>query len=102
MLRGYIGLILGLYWGYVGIMDKKMIMETTSTWGLYWLYIGFILWLCWDNGQENENGNYYSSITGSTPSWVANLYGSAWRLAAHACSQKGQCPVSLKNIKPTW
>ena len=30
--RVYIGVILGIYWGYIGIMEKKM--ETTIT-GLY-------------------------------------------------------------------
>ena len=36
------------YWGYIGIMEKKM--ETTiAYWGLYW-----------DNGKEN--GNYYSIL----------------------------------------
>ena len=28
----YIGFILGLYWGYIGIMEKKM--ETTGSIGL--------------------------------------------------------------------
>ena len=34
--RADIGVILGLYMGYIGIMEKKM--ETTIT---YWCYIGF-------------------------------------------------------------
>ena len=60
-LKGCIGynirVILGLYWGYIGIM---------LSWGyigimLYWGYIGIIglYWgLYWDNGKEN--GNYYN------------------------------------------
>ena len=47
---GYIRVILGLYWGYIGVIL-----------GLYWGYIGDILGLYWgyigDNGKEN--GNYY-------------------------------------------
>ena len=56
---GYIGVIwgewkrkwkllyIGLYWGYVGIMEKKM---ATTTYRV-------LLGLCRDNGKEN--GNYY-------------------------------------------
>ena len=37
-----------VYWGYTGIMEKKM--ETTTVyWGLYW-----------NNGKEN--GNYYNIL----------------------------------------
>ena len=32
-IMGYIGIILGLYWGYIGIMEKRM--ETTI---VYWGY----------------------------------------------------------------
>ena len=39
-----------IYWGYIGIMEKKM--ETTIMG-----YIGYILGLYWDNGKEN--GSYY-------------------------------------------
>ena len=53
-LVSYMGYILGLYRGYIGIMEKKM--ETTIM-GLYRDYIGYILGLYWDNGKEN--GNYY-------------------------------------------
>ena len=49
----YLGVILGLYRGYIGIMEKKM--ETTI---VFRGYIGVILGLYWDNGKEN--GNYYS------------------------------------------
>ena len=38
---------LGLYWGYIGIMEKKM---ETAIWGLG-LYGG----IYWDNGKENVN-----------------------------------------------
>ena len=54
-----------VYWGYTGIMEKKM--ETTI---VYWGYTGImekkmettisILGLYWDNGKEN--GNYYSIL----------------------------------------
>ena len=37
---GYIGVILGLYWGYIGIMEKKM---ETTTMGYIRGYIGVIL-----------------------------------------------------------
>ena len=37
--------ILGLYWGYIEIMEKKMETTGFGTLGLYW-----------DNGKEN--GNY--------------------------------------------
>ena len=54
----YIGVIQGLqdlYWGYIGIMEKKM--ETTiACWG----YIRVILGLYGDNGKEN--GNYYNGL----------------------------------------
>ena len=47
-----------LYWGYMGIMEKKM--ETTRVirviyrdYGVYWGYMG-------NNGKEN--GNYYSIL----------------------------------------
>ena len=51
--------IYGLYWGYIGIMEKKM--ETTKTGGVcvclsIYIYIWIILGLYWDNGKEN--GNY--------------------------------------------
>ena len=48
-IMGYIGDILGLYWGHTGIMEKKM--ETTImgyigiiryVLGLYWGYIGIM------------------------------------------------------------
>ena len=39
-IMGYMGVILGLCRGYIGIMAKKM--ETTIL-GLYWGYIGVIL-----------------------------------------------------------
>ena len=42
----------GLYWGYIGIMEKKM--ETTI---VFRGYIGIILGLYRDNGKEH--GNYY-------------------------------------------
>ena len=41
-----------VYWGYIGIMEKKM--ETTI---VYWGFIRVILGLYWYNGKEN--GNYY-------------------------------------------
>ena len=54
--RGY---ILGIYWGYIGTMEKKM--ETTGIIrvilrGIYWEYIGDILGIYRDNGKEH--GNY--------------------------------------------
>ena len=42
-------IVLGLYWGCMGIMEKKM--ETAIVLGLYWGYIGIM---------EKENGSYYS------------------------------------------
>ena len=59
--------ILGLYWGYIEIMEKKMETTGSGILGLYWGYIeimekkmettGFgTLGLYWDNGKEN--GNY--------------------------------------------
>ena len=42
---GYIGYILGLYWGYVGIMEKKMettIMGYIGVIGLFGVYIGIM------------------------------------------------------------
>ena len=36
---GYIGSILGIYWGYIGIMEKKM--ETTIVYGI--IFLGFIV-----------------------------------------------------------
>ena len=58
----YIGVIQGLqdlYWGYIGIMEKKM--ETTiACWG----YIRFIL------GLYGDNGNARKRWSGSFPfSW---------------------------------
>ena len=47
-------IILGLYWGYIGIMEKKM--ETTIN-GSYRGHIEYIWGLYWDNGKEN--GSYY-------------------------------------------
>ena len=44
-----IGFILGLYWEYIGIMEKNM--ETR-------LYIGVMLGTYRDNGKEN--GNYHN------------------------------------------
>ena len=32
---GFIGIILGVYWVYIGIMEKKM--DTTI---VYWVYVG--------------------------------------------------------------
>ena len=43
-IMGYVGYILGLYWGNIGIMEKKM--ETTI---LHWGNIGIM---------ENKNGHY--------------------------------------------
>ena len=45
-LPHYIGITLGLYWDYIGIMENKM--ETTT---LYRDYIRVILGLYWDNGK---------------------------------------------------
>ena len=56
---------IGLYWGYIGIMEKKM--ETTTILGymgdykvyiyiyiwVIWGIIGYILGLYWDNGKEH-------------------------------------------------
>ena len=58
---------LGLYWGYIGIMEKRM--ETTGILGsIEGFFIGVaiggnirvILGLYWDNGKEN--GNYCSGF----------------------------------------
>ena len=46
--RDYIGVILGIFWGYIGIMEKKM--ETLGPFkginrdyiGLFWGYIGIM------------------------------------------------------------
>ena len=38
------GIVLGLYWGYIGIMEKKM--ETTI---VYWGYTRVILGVSWGN-----------------------------------------------------
>ena len=46
------GYILGLCWGYIGIMEKKM--ETTIM-GLYRDYIGYVLGLHRDNGKNMES-----------------------------------------------
>ena len=35
LYRDYIGVILGLYWGYIGIMEKKM---ETIIMGRLWVY----------------------------------------------------------------
>ena len=43
-----------MYWGYMGIMEKKM--EATIM--VYIRSIGYILGLYWDNGKEN--GSYYT------------------------------------------
>ena len=40
LYRDYIGYILGLYWGYMGIMEKKM--EATIV-----VYIGYRIWGIW-------------------------------------------------------
>ena len=53
------GYILGLYKGYIGIMEKKM---ETTIWGLrFRVHIGPFKGVIWvlrrDNGKEN--GNYY-------------------------------------------
>ena len=47
--------MLGLYWGYIGVMEKKM--ETTVA---YWCNVRVILGLHWGNGKEN--GNYCSIL----------------------------------------
>ena len=44
----------GLYWGYIGIMENKL--ETTIM-GYIGLKFGGVFW---DNGKEN--GNYYSIL----------------------------------------
>ena len=44
-------MIVGLYWSYMGIMEKKM--ETTIILGLFWSCME-------DNGKEH--GNYYSGV----------------------------------------
>ena len=63
-MKGYTrSLDYGSYWGYMGIMEKKV--ETTGIiWGLYRdyrvhirVYIRVLLGLYRDNGKEN--GNYY-------------------------------------------
>ena len=41
--------MLGLYWGYIGIMEKKASLG-----------FGVILGSYWDNGKEN--GSYYSIL----------------------------------------
>ena len=53
----YIGVMLGLYWGYIGRMEKKM--ETTIMGYILRLY-RVILGLYWENGKEN--GNYYNGL----------------------------------------
>ena len=56
-----LSLILGyiyIYWGYIGIMEKKT--ETTTYIGFHRGSIGFKLGLYWDNGKEN--GNYYTGL----------------------------------------
>ena len=53
-LKGYVGIILGLYRGYFGIMEKKM--ETLGAFkGICRDYIGVIWGLLRDNGKENGN-----------------------------------------------
>ena len=49
--KGYVG----IYWGYIGIMEKKM--ETIRIIGII---IGYILGLYNDNGKEN--GSYLHGI----------------------------------------
>ena len=34
----YIGVMLGLDWGYIGIMEKKM-QTTILYWGMYWRFL---------------------------------------------------------------
>ena len=54
---------MGLYWGYMGIMEEKM--ETTRDCiGLYGI-AGCILGLYWDIGQEN--GNDYNIVVNVDP-----------------------------------
>ena len=48
-IGGYI-----VYWGYIGIMEKKM--ETT----IYDIGGYIVDWEYWDNGKENSN--YYSIL----------------------------------------
>ena len=49
---GIMGYILGLYWGYIGIMEKKM----EATIGIIGVILG-LYGLHTDDGKEN--GNYY-------------------------------------------
>ena len=45
----------GLYWDYIGIMEKKM---EATTMGYIGIILRYILGLYRDNGKEN--GNYYT------------------------------------------
>ena len=43
--KGYIGVICGIYWAYIGIMEKRM--ETTLR--VIYIYVWDMLGLYWDN-----------------------------------------------------
>ena len=45
-----------IYWGYIGIMEKKMETTIMGCMGI----IGYVLVLYWENGKEN--GNYSSTL----------------------------------------
>ena len=58
----YIGIIV-LYWGFIGIMEKKV--ET----------VGITLGIYWDNGKENGNYDilgimYSEALVPSSASWI--------------------------------
>ena len=66
--------ILGLFWGYIGIMEKKM--EAIGIIGI----IGYILGLYWGNGKENGN---YCNILGVyiciyTNGWLSKFLVPFW------------------------
>ena len=40
--RGYIGVILGLYCGCIGIMEKNMETTISGSYAIHWVYIGIM------------------------------------------------------------
>ena len=82
LYRGYIGAIEGIYWRYVGIMEKNM--ETTIL-GLYRNYTRDILGLYGDCGKEN--GNYYSmlGLYGDNGKENGNYYNRLYRVESTGC-----------------
>ena len=56
--KGCVKVILGIYWGYIGIMEKNMETTIVVYLGMMGLYWGTY----WDNGKQN--GNYYLGFKG--------------------------------------